>query len=1090
MVSPQQERLGITLSSSKAGSPASRVLEASTPVQRNNGSPLGDETIWRRLREAGFDEESIKRRDKAALIAYIAKLEAEIFDYQHHMGLLILERKDWTSKYETIKETVESLEILRKRDQAAHSSALAEAAKREESLKKALGVEKECIANIEKALHEMRMESAETKVAAESKMAEARSMVEAAQKKFADAEVKLHEAESLQAEARRYHHAAERKLQEVEAREDELRRRLVSFKSDCEAKEKEINLERQAVHEGQKILQQGQERLLDGQTLLNQREDYIFGRVQELNQLEKELEASKEMIEKQSVSLNEEKSNLDLKVVALSTREEAVIQREMLLAKKEQELLVLQEKIASKEHDEIQRLNAEHESVLEKRKSEFEAELEVKRKLLEEEMENKRRAYELREVDLNHREELLQEKEQDLEALSRALLEKERETKEKLKLLEEKEKSLIASEKEADLEKIHLQKEREEINNMKLDINKSMDALENKRKRVHEEEEKLAAMKTEREELLVLEMKLTEEIVSIRTEKLQLVAESDQLKAEKAKFETEWELIDEKREELQREAERVAEERKTVLKFLKDERDSLKLEKDVLRDQLKHDAESLSHEREAFISKMEHEHSEWFSKIQQERADFMLDIEMQKKELDRCIDKRREEIESYLREKEEAFEQEKTKELQRISFLQEKIAKEMENVALEMKRLDAERIEINMDRDRRENEWAELRNSIEELQIQREKLKRQRELLRADREEIDAQIEHLKKLEDLKIVSENIVLSEMQGDLKPGRAKGAAKKLPNLEKALKDSNLDSHPYEGTAHDGLHLDSKQGPGGASPPSSTPFSWIKRCAELIFKHSPEKLIKYGERLEFESANVNLSESKDSQNSRKCESVLLENVGNTSGTFERQRCNENDGAVKAFTETQPEKSVFEEPKIILEVPATENLEDRHSLDLEPEPKSDATEKSVYSSSEKGLLAGRKRLKNTSNNNHADVQSEQSLSNKKKRQRKNVSETPKEGSVNNCMVSTQQYSPGDGPDFEIAGDAEETSSFVDKNCKIPEGIIENKVSHNYIEHAKLTCSLNKSVNLDDVQGRGTGYANSPQVGNAVSSRRSKVQK
>lgn len=39
---------------------------------------LGDEAIWRRLREAGLDEETVKRRDKAALIAYISKLESEV----------------------------------------------------------------------------------------------------------------------------------------------------------------------------------------------------------------------------------------------------------------------------------------------------------------------------------------------------------------------------------------------------------------------------------------------------------------------------------------------------------------------------------------------------------------------------------------------------------------------------------------------------------------------------------------------------------------------------------------------------------------------------------------------------------------------------------------------------------------------------------------------------------------------------------------------------------------------------------------------------------------------------------------------------
>lgn len=76
----------------------------------------------------------------------------------------------------------------------------------------------------------MRAESAETKIAAESKMAEACNMLEHAQKKHAEAEAKLHAAESLKAEANRFHRSAERKLQEVEAREDELRMRLVSFK--------------------------------------------------------------------------------------------------------------------------------------------------------------------------------------------------------------------------------------------------------------------------------------------------------------------------------------------------------------------------------------------------------------------------------------------------------------------------------------------------------------------------------------------------------------------------------------------------------------------------------------------------------------------------------------------------------------------------------------------------------------------------------------------------------------------------------------------------------------------------------------------
>lgn len=64
------------------------------------------------------------------------------------MGLLILERKELASEFDQMKASVEASEMTHKCDQAVHSSAVAEARKREESLKKALGIEKECIASV------------------------------------------------------------------------------------------------------------------------------------------------------------------------------------------------------------------------------------------------------------------------------------------------------------------------------------------------------------------------------------------------------------------------------------------------------------------------------------------------------------------------------------------------------------------------------------------------------------------------------------------------------------------------------------------------------------------------------------------------------------------------------------------------------------------------------------------------------------------------------------------------------------------------------------------------------------------------------
>ncbi|XVE86950.1 hypothetical protein DITRI_Ditri18aG0076500 [Diplodiscus trichospermus] len=967
-----------------------------TPGSRVLKTPLSDETIWKRLKEAGFDEESIKKRDKAALIAYIAKLETELFDHQHHMGLLILERKELASKYEQIKASAEASDIVHKRDQAAHISALAESKKREEGLKKTLGVEKECVASIEKALHEMRAESAETKVAAESRFAEARIMIEDAQKKLTEAEAKFHAAKSLQAEASLFQRTAERKLQEIEAREDDLSRRIELFKNDCDAKEKEIILERQLLSERQKIVQQEHERLLDGQASLNQREEYIFSRTQELNRLEKELETSRADIEKERRALKDEKSNLELALASLSKREETVIEREALLSKKEQELLVSQEKLANKESDEIRKVIASHETVLRTRKSEFEAELELKHKMAEDEIEMKRRAWELKEMDVNHREELICEREHDFEVQSRMLGEKEKEVAEKSSLIDERERNATAFQKELELKRTFLEKEKEEINKMKLELQKSLASLEDKRNKVDRAKEKLEAMRYETHELSTLELKLKEELDLVRAQKLELMADAERLKIEKAKFETEWELIDEKREELRREAARVCEEREAVSKFIKDERESLRRERDVMREQHNKDVESLNREREDFMKKMVLEHSDWFNKIQQERADFLLGIETQKRELENSIEKRCEELESSLKEREEAFEREKKIELQHINTLKEKAEKELEQAALEMRRLDKERIEIKLDCERREREWAELNKSIDELKLQRHKLKQQRELLHADRKEIHAEIEELKKLGDLKAALDDMTVAQMQHSIVELRWQKAFERK-NLKQQTVTQNAGSGSDKNIVADsGNGFNSPMSkPAGISPPGSARFSWIKRCSELIFKHTPDKAQMKPE-----------------------ESSLI---------FDREDVCDGE----TYKQCGRKPLGLGEPKVILEVPCEgEVVKGLH--DLESEIKKNDSEKTLLVS-EQGIQAGRKRRVDDSPSHGA----------KKRRQKKDASVTEEEDithSVNSTERNVSLDQPALIPYNQGQREADETNVLIDKIIKISEVTYEKK--------------------------------------------------
>ncbi|OAY86113.1 Protein CROWDED NUCLEI 4 [Ananas comosus] len=824
---------------------------ASSPAA-SGGAVLGDEAIWRRLREAGLDEETVKRRDKAALIAYISKLESEMHEYQHHLGLLIMEKKEWTSKYDQLKASAESSELMHKRERAAQSTALAEAKKREESLKNALGIEKECVLNIEKALHDMRAELAETKVTYESKLAEANQMMEDAQRKSEEAETKLIAARSLETDSIRTRDSALRSLQDVEAREDELRRRL--------AKENEISLQRKSLNDSQKILHEEEERLIEKQSLLNQREQYILERLENLSQFEKKLEEEKSIFEGERKALTDERSKLDLNIAALAIREEAIIQKESLLDKRERELLILQETIASKGQVEVQRLIDEQHSIMEKRMREFESEMEKKRSMWEDEMGAKKLSLDERENVLTERANSIQEREKAVEIQLTELAAKQQEVANKLNQIKEEEENLLSSKRAAEVELKNMQKEREDIVKFKADSEKTKNSLEGEKQEVLHAKEKLELTLAERNELLVLKTKLKEEIDSFRAQKIELLAEADKLQAEKERFEIEWELIDEKKEELQKEAERIAEEKTAISQFLKNEHDSIKQEKENLRNQFKNDLESLSREREEFMTNMQHEQANWLSKIQQEREEFKRDIEIQRKELQNSINQREAEIETSLRDKEEEFEQKKAKELQYVTSQKDMIKMQLEHIASQLEMLASERKQIALDREQRERELSEIKSSIELLNIQREKLQEQRELLHKDREEITKQIQILKELEDSNIESENRALSVVPtNELRVPIKMHTSNTNNNEEEIIEERNM-----------AIKVKASE----ASPSASTPVFWVRRCAEVVFRRSSDKKAYFVADKDAQNRNLeNIGKVREEK--KEIQSSLAENV-----------------------------------------------------------------------------------------------------------------------------------------------------------------------------------------------------------------------
>ncbi|KAH9304860.1 hypothetical protein KI387_009264, partial [Taxus chinensis] len=841
MLSPQQKRwLSSPVSPSTDGKEENKGGSAVVAFSPSNGrgSPMNESEMWRRLKAAGLDEETLQKKDKAALIAYITKLESELYDYQYNMGLILLERKEWMSKSEQLKLAAEEAEGNFKRDKAAHLVTIAEAEKREESLRKALGIEKQCVADLEKALHEMRAESAEIKFVSENKLAKARELVAATEEKSLAAESKLYAGEALQAEASRKHADAERLVQDVEAREDELRRQRQAFKSQCEAHEKELFFERQNLQEWEKNLQEGQERLLEGQRLLNQREEYVIERNEATKQIEKELQDVKRNVEKEQTTLKEKEADLRGRLADLPIREEALVKREIIINKKEQELLVLQEKLASREREEIQRLTDEHQAVLEVRKSAFEAELEQQRRAVDDELENKRNAADIRELEIKCTEEKINKREKLVEKKAEKLKEKEKDLEGRSKTLKEREKLCKIEEKQIETQQKKLEMEREEMNNLKQVLENTKAALEEERQQIHKEQERLELTEKERDELRIIQTKLKEEIDNFRAKEQELSKKDEVLNVEKEKFEREWEILDEKTEQLRKELEQVDDEKKRVSKWLKDEEQRLKQERRMLREQIKNEEETLRLKEEAFANSKKQEEAELLARFQREQADLFRDIELRTIELENSFEQRREELERNHQERERAFRKEKQKEMHHINAQKELSDKEFIEVKLERQRVDRQKQEIATTREQIDREWSEMKTDIEQLEIQREKLKEQRESLHKERKEFEAELDQLKKLKvELKITEDSLKLSEQQLSqvnlndyevISPGQFDGGIS-----QEALRQ-NISAMPFNA---DGLCSEILPGRAPASASDTpSPLAWLQKCASRIFKKSP--------------------------------------------------------------------------------------------------------------------------------------------------------------------------------------------------------------------------------------------------------------
>ncbi|KAL6551664.1 hypothetical protein OROGR_007818 [Orobanche gracilis] len=875
----------------------------SEPVQKNGsvsgpGSGLNINAVSQRNGEAlakgkvvGFLQgDGIM--DQEPLTERASKLENELFEYQYNMGLLLIQKKEWNSKYEELTQALADATDTLKRERAALSSAMSEGEKREENLKKALGVERQCVADLEKALREMRSEYAEIKFNADSKLAEANALVISVEEKSLVVEAKFHAADAKLAEVNRKSSDTERKLHELEAQENALRRERSFFTSEREAQDASISKQREDLREWERKLQEAEERLADGGRMLNQREEKANDNDKLLNEKQTELEELRRKIEIANTALRNKEEDISSRLAGVVLKEKETDMVRKRLEEKEKQLLELEEKLNTREKVEIQKLLDEHKSILAEKLREFDLDMEQKRKLNDEVLKDKVSEVKKKEAEITHMEEKVKKREQAVEKKIEKVREKEMDFDSKSKALKEREKSLKVEEKNLEKEKKQMLAEKGDLLSLKAELENLKADIEKLQLKLNEEREQLKITEDERTEFAFLRSELKQEIGKYKFQSEELMAEADDLKQEKAKFEKEWEELDEKRAEIKKEQEDVLEQENRLEKLRLSEEERLRSEKLETQYHVQRELEALKLAQDSFDARMEHEKSQLAEKAQSEKSQLMHDLEMREQELEAEFQRKQEEAESSLHERQKLFEQEKDNELNNINYLREVARREMEEMNLVRLRIEKEHMEVSENKKHVEAQQREMKKDIEELVSLSLKLKDQREQYISERERFIAFSEKQKNCNICGETIRRFILSELHPITEPENLEASPlpKVAVNYLKEAERFNAESSPVL------VNL--------GSPITGATMSWFKKCTSKILKFSPGKKLEldYGQDPTAEtsvkqaaagSPKTSLSDEKDPE--------LSSRVANNSSDVQ---IIESDSAIKEVEAAQARK------------------------------------------------------------------------------------------------------------------------------------------------------------------------------------------
>ncbi|XP_010528464.1 PREDICTED: protein CROWDED NUCLEI 1-like [Tarenaya hassleriana] len=765
-------------------------------------------------------ENGIRYDDTGTLVEKVSQLEKELFEYQYNMGLLLIEKKDCTSKYEELKHELVEANECRQRERTTHLIAVSDVEKREEGLRKALGVEKQCVLDLEKALHELRSENAVIKFTADSKLAEANALVTSIEEKSLEIEMKLHSADAKLAEVSRKSSEVERNSKELESRENYLQRDRLSHINEREAQEASLSKQREDLHEWERQLQEGEERVAKAQLIVKQREERANENDKIIKQKEKELEETQKKIDAANLALKKKEDGISSRQKNVALREHEADALKKSLETKEQELLALQQKLDAREKAAVQELVDEHQTKLDAKQREFEFEMEEKRKSVDDDLRSKVVEVEKREAELHHIEEKIARREQTVDKKLEKVKEKERDFESRLKNLKDREKALKMEENALENEKRKLFDDRENLLNLKAEVEKIKAENDAQLVKMREEKEDLRVTEVERSSYLRLQSELKEQIEKCRSQQVLLLKETEDLKAQKEAFEKEWEELDERKAEIEKELKNINDQKEKLDKYRQTEEERLRKEKQAGDDSIKRELEALEAAKDLFAATMEHERSAVSEKSESERIQLLHDFEMRKRTLETDMQLKLEERERELQVKEKLFEEERERELSNINYLREVARREMEDMKMERLRIEKEKVEVDSSKKHLEEQQVEIRKDVDDLVALTKKLKEQRELFINERNRFLSFVENHKNCKQCGEVLFEPVLPDFDS------------LIPNL------SRLDNNPDSEAPSQKMRDVSPALTGSGSPDPGGSVSWFQRCTSKILKLSPIK------------------------------------------------------------------------------------------------------------------------------------------------------------------------------------------------------------------------------------------------------------